>query len=167
MKSITLNLAFLIVVLTVASCGEDDCAFKFCDQPDIDYINALSFSFDEVTPQSQVETAYLVRFNKDDDFLSPIDSIRYLEATDGAAVLVLSDKRPFTSGGFINLNSYEDSDYIIRNTTGDFIYKLSDIEVKGEYSDCDCIYTNTQKTFNLNNQEMDRTNSDAIIVLKP
>ncbi len=164
MKSITLHLAILIVVLTVSSCGEDDCGFKFCDEPDIDYINALSFKFDDNVPQSQIETAYLVRFNKDDDFLTPIDSIRYLEASDGAAILVLSDRRPFTSGGFINLNSYEDSDYIIRNM-GDFSFKISNIEVKGEYSDCDCVYTNTEKTFRLNQQEMDRTNSNSEIIL--
>lgn len=166
MKNITLLLALTITTLTFTSCGEDNCAFKFCDQPDIDYINSLSLVFDNNIPQNQIETAYLVRFNKDDGFFNPIDSVLYSEAANNTNTLVLADGYPFSSGGFINLNSYEDYDYIIRNATNDFAHKLSDIEVKGQYDECDCDYTNTQKTFELDNEVLDRTNSNVEVMLK-
>ena len=89
-----------------------------------------------------------------------------MEATGGDPKLVLADGYPFASDGFINLNSYENYDYIIRSASTTDEHYLSDIEVKGNYDDCDCDYTNTQKTFVLNDRKLDRTNSNTDIMLK-
>ena len=165
MKNINILLILAIATMSITSCSEDSCTFKFCETPDIDYINALSFNLDNVSA-AQLETTYLVRFDKNDDFSTPIDSIEYLTASEGDSKLVLADGYPFASNGFINLNSYEEYDYIVRNTSNDFQYYVSDIEVKGNYDDCDCDYINTQKTFELNNEKLDRTNSNADVMLK-
>jgi hypothetical protein len=80
-------------------------------------------------------------------------------------LMALSVPEPFLSGGTLNLNSYEDFDYIIKPNSVEKRYKISNIQVKGQFSDCDCVYTNTQKTFKLDSVAMNRTGSNLQITL--
>lgn len=164
MKKI-LIFAMLLSLLTT-SCF-DECAFRTCAAPNFDIINALVFNFDDSTySNDEIATAHIIKYPKNGGFIQALDTFYFTtQFGNNDYLMVLSDPAPFSSGGTINLNSYEDFDYIIKPNAAGKSYRLSDIEVKGEYSDCDCIYTNTQKTFKLDGVEMDRTGSNMQITL--
>ena len=61
--------------------------------------------------------------------------------------MFLSDVEPFSTGGFVNVFSYEDYDYVIRPNDNGKQYKVTAVKVAGQFEDCDCEYLNTQKTF--------------------
>ncbi len=165
MKKILFFIATVIIFTT--SCF-DDCTFRNCPIPDFDNINALVFTFDLNTTYSidEVEDAHIIRYDKNNNFVNALDTFYFKTQFDnGNFLMVLSDPKPFSSGGTFNLNSYENFDYIIRpNHTGK-TYKIKDIQVKGEFRDCDCEYINTKKTLQLDGVAMDRTNSVLQIVL--
>jgi hypothetical protein len=160
-------LLILSAAIFYAGC-DFGCTFRVCDEPDVDRINALIFNFDLTATytEADVDSAYIVRFKPNSNFTQPIDTHYFIEQfAQGNRLMVLSDLAPFSSGGMINLNSYEDYEYIIRANPAATAYKVQDIEVTGEYQDCDCLYVNTKKTFKLNGVDMTRTNSNLQITL--
>lgn len=165
MKKILVLLS--ISILFTTSCF-DECAFRNCPIPNFDVINALIFTFDVNTTYTtdEVEDAHIIRYEKGSNFGESVDTFYFAnQFAEGDYLMVLSDLEPFSSGGTLNLNSYENFEYIIRpNHTGQE-YKLTDIQVKGEFQDCDCEYINTEKTFTLDGVEMNRTNSNLQITL--
>ncbi|MFK7948491.1 MAG: hypothetical protein AB8G11_12945 [Saprospiraceae bacterium] len=166
MKKI-LYLLFTVVIF-LSSCVEDECTFKNCPAPDFDKINALSFIFDKENTYSddEISTAHIIQYVKNSGFIQALDTFYFTEQfAQNDFVMVLSDPEPFSSGGTVNINAYEDFNYIIRPNNAHSGYRLSNIEVKGEYQECDCEYVNTEKTFTLDTTEMDRTGSVQPIVL--
>ena len=59
----------------------------------------------------------------------------------------------------INVFSYEEYDYVIRPNDDGKQYKVTNVQVKGQFEDCDCEYLNTEKTFLLDSLPIDRTGS--------
>lgn len=161
-----LQLFFLIPVLFIGACVEEDCFLRVCEQADFETINSLLFVFDldNTYTLDDIDSTQLIRFEKGTDFTETIDLHSFTEQfQQGDFQIVLSDSSPFIDNSIANLNDYDDYDYIIRSNA--FEYKITDIEVKGEFSECNCVYTNTQKTFKLNGVEMERTNSNMQVVL--
>jgi hypothetical protein len=146
----------------------DECAFRTCAAPNFDVINSLIFNFDLNTTYTsdEIADAHIIKYTKGGNFTQALDTFYFTEQFNtNNYLMVLSDPEPFSSGGTLNLNSYEDFDYIIKPNLAGKKYKLSEIEVKGEFSDCECVYTNTQKVFKLDGVVMDRTGSNLQITL--
>lgn len=165
MKNLLLLLFPAIILLS--SCF-DDCAFRNCPAPDFDKINGVTFRFDLNTTydESEVEDAYIIAFQKGSRFGISVDTFSFApQFANGNYDMVLSDVEPFSTGGFINVFSYEDYDYVIRPNDNGKQYKVTAIEVKGQFEDCDCEYLNTQKTFLLDSLPIDRTNSSLQVTL--
>ncbi len=163
------NLLLLVLVTTLflSSCF-DDCAFRNCPAPDFDEINGLTFKFDLNTTydESEIENAYIIAFRKGSSFGTSVDTFSFAQQfSEGNYDMILSDAEPFATGGLINVFSYEDYDYVIRPNDNGTQYKITDIEVKGQFEDCDCEYLNTEKTFLLDSVAIDRTNSNLHITL--
>ena len=165
MKKILFFIA--ISALFTSSCF-DECTFRTCGAADFNVPNSLVFIFDfdaAYTPDD-IENAHIIKYTKNGAFNQALDTFYFTEQFNTSDYLmVLSDPKPFSSGGTINIHSYEDFDYIIKPNTNGINYKLTDIKVKGEFSDCDCIYTNTKKMFKLDNAEVNRTGSNMQVVL--
>lgn len=164
------NLLFLVFVAMVfwSSCTEDDCTFRNCPVPDFDRINALTFRFDLNTTytESEVQNAYIIAYEKGSRFGLSVDTFSFAsQFATGNYDMILSDVEPFSTGGFVNVFSYEDYEYVIRPNDSGVQYKITDIEVKGQFEDCECAYLNTQKTFLLDSIPIDRTNSNLQITL--
>ena len=161
-------LIFAIMTSLFTTSCFDECAFRTCAAPNFDIINALVFNFDLNTTYSndEVANAHIIKYTKGGNFTQALDTFYFTEQfSNNDYLMVLSDPAPFFSSGSINLNSYEDFDYIIKPNSAGKNYKLTDIEVKGEFSDCDCIYTNTQKTLKLDGVAIDRNGSNLQITL--
>lgn len=163
------KISFFIItlILSISSCIEDDCGFRFCPTPDFDSINALYLEFDEeIFSVDEIAQAFIVQYTKENDFNQALDTFYFTEQfAQGNYTMILSDPEPFSSGGTVNINAYENYDYIIFPNSTHIGYQLSKIEVKGEYQDCNCAYVNTQKTFKLNDVAMDKTGSVIPVVL--
>lgn len=165
MKKILLLLT--IITFFITSCF-DDCTFRNCAPPDFNVVNALVFNFDLNTTytEDEIVDAHIVRYESGGTFANPIDTFYFAEQFNvGDYLMVLSDPEPFGTSGTFNLNSYEDFDYVIRPNHSGKKYKIKDIEVKGEFQDCECEYVNTEKTFTLDGIEMNRTNSNLQVTL--
>jgi len=163
------NLLLLVFITTIflSSCF-DDCAFRNCPAPDFDQINGVTFRFDlnQTYDETDIEDAYIIAFEKGSRFGRSVDTFSFTQQfMTGNYDMVLSDAEPFATGGFINVFSYEDYDYVIRPNDNGKQYKIIDIEVKGQFEDCDCEYLNTQKTFLLDSLPIDRTNSNLQVTL--
>jgi hypothetical protein len=163
------NLSLLIFVLTlfILSCS-DDCTFRSCSPPDFDKINALTFRFDlnATYDESDIENAYIIAFVKGSRFGQSVDTFSFApQFANGNYDMVLSDVEPFSTGGFINVFSYEEYDYVIRPNDNGKQYKVTNVQVQGQFEDCDCEYLNTEKTFLLDSLPIDRTNSNLHITL--
>lgn len=163
------NLLLLVFVTMffLSSCF-DDCAFRNCPAPDFDKINAVTFQFDLNTTytESDVENAYIIAYVRDTRFRQTVDTFSFTsQFATGNYDMVLSDVEPFSTGGFINVFSYENYDYIIRPNDNGKEYKVTDIEVKGQFEDCECEYLNTEKTFLLDSLPIDRTGSSLQVIL--
>ena len=152
----------------MSSCIEDECVFRNCPSPDFDKINALNFNFDTENTYSfdEIQNAHIIQFVKNSNFTQALDTFYFTEQfREEDYLMVLSDPKPFVSGGTLNINSYENFDYIIRPNEATAGYKLTNIEVKGEYQDCNCDYINTEKTFELDTISIDKTDSVSPILL--
>lgn len=161
------SLLFTIAIF-ISSCVEDDCTFRICQSPDFNKINALYFNFDTDSTYSfdEISTAHIIQYVKEGDFTQALDTFYFTEQfAQNDFIMMLSDPKPFGSGGTVNINSYEEFDYIIRPNNAHVGYKLSGIEVKGEYRDCNCEYVNTEKNLTLDNVELDKTASVQPILL--
>lgn len=166
MKKI-LSFLFIITIL-ISSCIGDECTFRTCSPPDFDRINALVFNFDLNTTftEDDVKDAHIIRYEKGENFVQALATHYFTDQfATSDYLMVLSDPAPFSNGGTVNINSYENYDYIIKPNASHPGYKITNIEVKGEYQDCNCKYENTEKTFELDGLEMDRTNSMLQITL--
>lgn len=161
-------LIFAVMTSLFTTSCFDECAFRTCAAPNFDIINALVFNFDLNTTYSanDVAEAHIIKYTKNNNFAQALDTFYFTEQfSKNDYLMVISDPAPFHSGTTINLNAYEDFDYIIKpNSTGKS-YKISNIKIKGEFSDCDCIYTNTQKTFELDGVAIDRSGSNLQVTL--
>lgn len=166
MKKIIFLLGISVLIF-VGAC--DDCRFRICTPPDFDAENALYLQFDttDVYSIDEILAAHIIRYVKNTDFTTVKDTFFFREQFEaGDFLMVLSDPAPFTSGGAINLNSYENYDYILRPSYGGKTYKLNNLKAKGEYQDCNCTYLNTQKTYRLDGIDGEQTASKTPIILK-
>jgi|GEM_PF-2140826 hypothetical protein len=159
-------LIFVIAASLLTTSCFDECTFETCAAPNFNVINALVFNFDTTYSNSDIADAHIIKYTKGGNFSQALDTFYFTEQfNNNDYLMVLSDPEPFSSGGTLNLNSYENFDYIIKPNSTGRDYKVNTIQVKGEFSDCDCVYTNTQKTFELDSIATDRTGSNLQVTL--
>jgi len=148
-----LGICLLTVAVALSSC--DHCYNVACDEPNVGLINGLHFEFDRNSfSYADVSEATVLRFHPG-NFEEPIDTIHLKDVLSEDN---LSFHIPIVGD---ELNSGEvPSVFGIYDNSHENAFIITDIVTKGIYpTDCCCCYRNTEKTFILNGQPLDRTGS--------
>ncbi|MFT4681666.1 MAG: hypothetical protein ACI9YU_001515 [Flavobacteriales bacterium] len=152
--------AFAVLAIT----GCNSCYNVECDEPDTARIDGLKFVFDieHSYSSSQVDSAYILLFNKG-DWNDPIATFSFAEeikeSEDGS--FMLKAGYPFSQ-----VENLLDWNYVIFPNNGETVYRISNVNSEGFYpTDCCCCYRNKLKTFRLNNSDIERSGSEEAVVL--
>ncbi|MBX7240669.1 MAG: hypothetical protein K1X92_02890 [Bacteroidia bacterium] len=129
-----------------------------CECLDDIYDTAFFIRFDTASGQfSSAEigsNAYILRFAKGDT----VNAVDTVAQASGEFAFILGEIE----------SDFESFDYLIDgNGTYDYKYRITDIQLNGDYNEgkCKC-YLNTLKTCKINGVTIDRTNSNEYILLQ-
>ncbi len=152
-----INSVFISLLLTILiSLMSSGC--RKCECLDDIYDTAFFIRFDTAAGQftsSEIgSNPFILRFAKGDT-VNAVDTVAFA-----------SDEFAFILGEIES--DFESFDYLIDgNGTYDYRYRITDIQLNGDYNEgkCKC-YLNTLKTCKINSVTYDRTNSSEFILLQ-
>jgi hypothetical protein len=152
-----------LVALSIALSGCDHCYNVACDEPNVEQINALRFEFDRKSfTYEEVNSAHILRFQPG-NLDQPLDTI-FLKGkiTPGDFSFILTPITNDRSTGEVTFV------YGIYDNSHENAYIISDIVSRGIYpTDCCCCYRNTERTFLMNGEPVDRSGSmEAVLLTK-
>lgn len=148
------------VVLTASSCNP--CYNVECDAPDTDRIDGLAFEFGDTFSDDEVASAFVLFYAKG-NLSHPLEAYDYradlAESSDRTVRIQIG--YPFTS-----VDDLSNFDFVISTQGAQKTFQITDVNSGGHYpTDCCCCYRNTDKTFMVNGTVVERSGSEASVIL--